>query len=48
MTANLSSSSSQQPPVREEMLYRALFEQTNDAVFILDLTGNYLTVNSRA
>ncbi len=28
--------------------YRALFEQNNDAVFIIDLEGNYLDVNYRA
>jgi PAS domain S-box-containing protein len=31
-----------------EQRYRALFEQTNDAVFILDLDGNLLTVNKNA
>ncbi|MEQ8672638.1 MAG: PAS domain S-box protein [Aggregatilineales bacterium] len=34
--------------MHEEDLYRALFEQTNDAVFILNLEGRYLTVNRRA
>jgi len=29
-------------------LYRALFEQSNDAVFILDLQGNHVAVNHRA
>lgn len=28
--------------------YRALFEQSNDAIFILDLDGNYIDVNKRA
>ncbi|MBE0680679.1 MAG: PAS domain S-box protein [Anaerolineales bacterium] len=33
---------------RAEIYYRALFEQTHDAVFILDLEGNHLAVNQRA
>jgi PAS domain S-box-containing protein len=31
-----------------ERMYRALFEQNNDAVFLLDLDGNHLTANQRA
>ena len=31
-----------------EVLYRALFEQSNDAVFILDITGKHRHVNRRA
>ena len=31
-----------------EIYYRALFEQTHDAVFIMDLKGNHLAVNQRA
>lgn len=31
-----------------ERKYRSLFEQTNDAVFLLDLKGNHLDVNQRA
>jgi PAS domain S-box-containing protein len=33
---------------RERIVYRALFEQTNDAVFLLDLTGKHLRANRRA
>ncbi|MDX1994036.1 MAG: PAS domain-containing sensor histidine kinase [bacterium] len=33
---------------RDEVVYRALFEQTTDAVFILDLDGRPLAVNQRA
>ena len=32
---------------RSEIYYRALFEQTHDAVFIMDLDGNHLTANQR-
>lgn len=32
---------------RAEIYYRALFEQTHNAVFILDLEGNHLAVNQR-
>jgi PAS domain S-box-containing protein len=32
----------------EGIIYKALFEQTNDAVFLLDLNGNHLKVNKRA
>lgn len=31
-----------------ELRYRSLFEQSNDAVFILDLEGNHVQVNRRA
>ena len=31
-----------------ELRYRSLFEQSNDAVFILDLAGNHLQANQRA
>jgi PAS domain S-box-containing protein len=31
-----------------ELRYRALFERTSDAVFILDLEGRYIAVNQRA
>ncbi|GAB4519274.1 MAG: hypothetical protein OHK0046_27880 [Anaerolineae bacterium] len=31
-----------------EARYRALFEQSNDAVFIIDLTGTHIQVNQRA
>lgn len=31
-----------------ELQYRSLFEQSNDAVFIVDLEGNYIHVNQRA
>lgn len=31
-----------------ELRYRSLFEQSNDAVFILDLEGNHVQVNQRA
>ncbi len=31
-----------------DVRYRALFEQSNDAVFIVDLTGRHLQVNQRA
>lgn len=31
-----------------EHRYRSLFEQSNDAVFIIDLSGNHLEVNQRA
>jgi PAS domain S-box-containing protein len=31
-----------------ELRYRSLFEQSNDGVFILDLTGRHLQVNQRA
>ena len=31
-----------------ELHYRSLFEQSNDAVFILDLEGNHIQVNQRA
>ncbi len=31
-----------------EIYYRALFEQTHDAVFIMDLEGNHLAANQRA
>lgn len=34
--------------MHEEDLYRALFEQTNDAVFILNLEGSYTMANRRA
>jgi PAS domain S-box-containing protein len=34
--------------MHDEFLYRALFEQTNDAVFILNLDGRHTAVNSRA
>lgn len=33
---------------RSELKYRALFEQANDAVFILDLNGAHLMTNHRA
>ena len=33
---------------KSEYRYRSLFAQTNDAVFIMDLNGNYLEVNQRA
>lgn len=33
---------------KNEQRYRALFENTNDAVFILDLDGRYISVNHRA
>ena len=33
---------------KSEQRYRALFEQTNDAVFILDLNGHHLAANQRA
>ncbi len=33
---------------RSEQLYRALFEQNNDAVFILDLEGNHIDANHQA
>ncbi|MCK5264537.1 MAG: PAS domain S-box protein, partial [Candidatus Thorarchaeota archaeon] len=33
---------------RSEQLYRALFEQNNDAVFILDLEGNHIEANRQA
>src|SRR5207253_1428927 len=31
-----------------EQQYRALFEQTNDAIFLISLKGEYLSVNQRA
>ena len=31
-----------------ELRFRSLFEQTHDAVFILDLEGNHLAANQRA
>ncbi|MBI5943907.1 MAG: PAS domain S-box protein [Chloroflexi bacterium] len=38
-----------QDAVREaELRYRSLFEQTHDAIFILDLEGRHLAVNQRA
>lgn len=33
---------------QDEIRYRALYDQTNDAIFILDLNGAYLDVNRRA
>jgi PAS domain S-box-containing protein len=33
---------------KSERRYRALFERTNDAVFLLDLEGNHIQVNQRA
>jgi PAS domain S-box-containing protein len=36
------------PASKQSSLYEALFNQTNDAVFILDLQGNHLRVNQRA
>jgi len=39
---------SQTEPPDTELYYRAFFEQSNDAVFILDLAGNFLQVNQRA
>ncbi len=33
---------------KSEQRMRSLFEQTNDAVFIIDLDGNYLETNKRA
>ncbi|MQC26271.1 MAG: MEKHLA domain-containing protein, partial [Chloroflexi bacterium] len=35
-------------PRRDERLYRALFEKTNDAVLIIDLNHTYLDVNQQA
>jgi PAS domain S-box-containing protein len=32
----------------DRRLYQSLFDQTNDAVFIIDLTGKFLTVNRKA
>jgi PAS domain S-box-containing protein len=37
-----------QMPITDETAYRALFEQTQDAVFILDLDGHHLQANQRA
>lgn len=34
--------------MRNAMRYRALFEQTNDAIFIVDMKGNHLAANQRA
>jgi len=34
--------------LKDEYLYRSLFEQSHDAVFILDLEGRHLRVNRRA
>lgn len=34
--------------MRSAMRYRALFEQTNDAIFLLNLQGAHLAVNQRA
>lgn len=34
--------------MQDDILYRALFDQTNDAVFIIDLNGHYLQVNKTA
>jgi len=33
---------------RSEQFYRALFEQTNDAVFLIDLEGKFFNVNTQA
>lgn len=33
--------------LREDLIYRALFEQANDAIYVLDLQGRYLTFNQR-
>lgn len=33
---------------KNEILYRALFEQTTDAIFIIGLDGRYVTANQRA
>ncbi|MFN8530604.1 MAG: PAS domain S-box protein [Anaerolineae bacterium] len=33
---------------QSEIRYRSLFEQSNDAVFVFDLTGHHLQVNQRA
>ena len=33
---------------RSEQLYRALFEQTNDAIFLLNLDGTHIDANQRA
>jgi len=33
---------------RDELRYRALFDQTTDAVFILDLSGKHIAINQRA
>ncbi|MBN1922293.1 MAG: PAS domain S-box protein [Anaerolineae bacterium] len=33
---------------KNEILYRALFEQTTDAIFIIGLDGRYITANQRA
>ncbi|MHA1909058.1 MAG: PAS domain S-box protein, partial [Candidatus Thorarchaeota archaeon] len=33
--------------VESEQRYRALFENTNDAIFLIDLDGNHITVNEQ-
>lgn len=33
---------------QDDIRYRALYDQTNDAIFILDLNGDYVDVNRRA
>ncbi len=38
----------EQAIMQQEQKYRALFEQNNDAVFILDLAGNHLELNQTA
>ncbi len=37
-----------QPTEEEIVIYRGLYEQTHDAVFIIDLQGNYIHANRRA
>lgn len=34
--------------LRQAMRFRALFEQANDAIFILDINGNHIAANRRA
>ena len=48
MVVNAGSGWSMDTAELNEIIYRALFEQTNDAVFIIGLDFNYLNVNDQA
>src|SRR5262245_24218792 len=38
----------EEAPHEAELRYRALFEQSHDAIFIVNLAGHHLAVNQRA